>query len=162
MITPIEELKIRAKKLLKVSPVPEGLQKLCQGKQTSPQPLQLKHCQRYIARQYGFTDWEHARQVLNCETGLSPIGYGEFWYHPKCTMLLNHWCRDYQEAQQVLAEQGGYLLPYKKQFVVVQKAYLEALGLDADDPLWATLDNNWCQGDQEVRLHLALKRVLAG
>lgn len=160
MITPVEELKIRAKKLLKTSPQPEALLKLYQGRKTTPQPLQLKHCQYYIARQYGFTDWEHTRRVLSLEASSQQQDYGEFWYQDQTVTLLNIWCRDYQEALQVLAEQGGYLLPYKKQFLVVQKPYIKMLKMNPEAPLWAALNNNWCQGDPEARQQLALQRIL--
>ncbi len=158
MLTPVQELKIQSKKLLKQSPVSPDLLRLCQN-----ESLQLKHCQRFIARQYGFFDWEHARQVLSCESlnqsNTSAKGYGTFWYRDQCSVLLNHWCRHYEEAKDVLHSEGGYLLPYKKQFVVVKQQYLELLGVDADDPLWSVLGNDWCQGPKEARQALALKRI---
>lgn len=188
MTTPIEELKIRAKKLLKTSPVPTDLLKLTRSASRSPSTptaehptltqdmiqhnaVQLKHCQRYIARQFGFADWEHARRVLSCESYFADHasqgqrqhrqGYGAFWYTSHCTRFLNHWCKDYAEAQKVHQRQGGYLLPYNRQFMVVQRDFIQGLGLDADDPIWQRIDYNWCEGNQSVRQQLAFQRIMA-
>ncbi|MBB1486196.1 hypothetical protein [Oceanospirillum sediminis] len=208
MTTPIEELKIRAKKLLKTSPAPAGLVQLvsrshvasdtastkrhadlkkaalqdndrqntdqhnaAQQNIAEQKVIQLKHCQRYIARQFGFSDWEHARQVLSCESYFAEHGpqgrfdhrqgYGEFWYPGRCTTFLNHWCRDYSEALTVHQQQGGYLLPYKHQFMVVQQDFIQALGLDANDPIWQRIGYNWCEGNQSVRQQLAFQRIMA-
>ncbi|OMH38045.1 hypothetical protein [Motiliproteus sp. MSK22-1] len=157
MLSPVEELKIRAKKLLKQEPVDTGL--LALSKKNSPQ---LKHCQLFIARQYGFRDWQHAQHILSCSSAFPTEDYGRFWYTNQCSTLLNHWCRDYREALAVQQARGGILLPYRTQFVVADRPYLRLMGLDYDDELWGHIDYNWCQGAIETRQTLALQRIQNG
>ena len=38
---------------------------------------------------------------------------------------------------------GGYLLPYKNDFFVCQRAYIQTLGLDPDDPDWEQIGFDW-------------------
>lgn len=61
---------------------------------------------------------------------------GEFWHESSTDVFLSHWCARYDEARKTLEENGGYLLPYKRQFVVVERGFIKALGLDPDDPAW--------------------------
>ncbi|WP_411991091.1 hypothetical protein [Agarivorans sp. DSG3-1] len=158
MLSAIEELKIRSKILLKQrhtadSPLPA----LAKGK--SPQ---LKHALLYVARQAGFNDWQHAQAVLSCEhSEPKQQDSGKFWYSNACMALLNHWCASYQEALALQTKRGGVILPYKSQFVVADGVYLQALGLAANDPLWESLNHDWCQGSQAVRQELAYKRLLS-
>ncbi|WP_196140782.1 hypothetical protein [Aliikangiella sp. G2MR2-5] len=164
MLSPIEELKIQSKKLLKSirtdtsEPQVKSFQKYISGKK-SGNPIQLKHCQNYIAQHYGFDDWLHARRVLECENQQLLQDYGTFWYSSRCSSLLNHWCNTYREALELLNQHGGFLLPYKNQFIVVENNFLEALGMPGCEELWHALANNWCQGDSDIRRQLAFKRV---
>lgn len=156
MLTPIEELKIQAKRLHKQHIVPVELLILSQDN-----PLQLKHCQRFLARKIGFRDWEHARQVLSCNDHLDGQDNGRFWHSPACDALLNTWCRSYNEALTVQAEAGGVILPYRSQYIVADNDYLTLIGVSIDDPRWQQLRYNWCEGEQAIRLALALQRVQA-
>ena len=49
---------------------------------------------------------------------------------------LNRWFASYDEAAASRKKFGGYLLPFRRQFVVVESAAIRALGLDPDDPDW--------------------------
>jgi len=150
MLSPIEELKIQAKKHHKAqSSNPDAA--LCTDK-----PLRLKDSQSVIARKYGFRHWDHAREVLQ---GSFCRDYGTFWYHPKCTGLLNLWCASYKEANSQQKAQGGFILPYKNQYLVVERHYLELLGLDSRDKHWAAINFDWCSGDIASRQQLALQRI---
>jgi hypothetical protein len=62
--------------------------------------------------------------------------YGDLWYEVETDVYLNLWCKDYVEARRVLESNGGYLLPYRRQFVVVGPQYVELLGLDPHDSSW--------------------------
>ena len=68
--------------------------------------------------------------------------HGDLWYEVATDVFLNHWCSTYDEARQVLASQGGYLLPYRRQFVVVERGYVKVLGLDPDDPAWEAVGHD--------------------
>ena len=51
---------------------------------------------------------------------------------------LNLWLAKYAQAQAALAaDPAAYLLPYRRQFMVVQGHFIEALGVDAGHPAWA-------------------------
>ena len=153
MLSPIEELKIQAKKLLKQPQPPAALLQLAKK-----DPLKLKHCHLFIARKYGFAHWGHALEVFN---GQPCDDRGTFWYNNRCATLLNHWCANYQEAVAIQKQQGGTVLPYKKQFMVVDKPFLTIVGVDYDLLEWQLLKHNWCEGDLAARQSLALARIKA-
>jgi hypothetical protein len=118
----LEELKVRAR-----------LRRNAMRGEGGPQ---LRDCFAAVARDAGFADWEHARRVLS---GLARPGddMGKFWYAPGCASLLNEWHSDLAIARAALARQrGAYLLPYARQFVVVQGDFIRELGLDPDEPVW--------------------------
>ncbi|WDE00187.1 hypothetical protein [Thalassomonas actiniarum] len=150
MLSPIEELKIQAKKHHKAH----------SGKSdatlSNGHPPRLKDSQLVIARKYGFRHWGHAREVLE---GSSCRDYGTFWYKPQCSALLNLWCASYKEAALQQKAQGGFILPYKTQYLVVEHHYLELLGLDSRDANWAEINFDWCSGDIGKRRQLALQRI---
>ncbi|WDE04287.1 hypothetical protein SG34_023555 [Thalassomonas viridans] len=150
MLSPIEELKIQAKKHHKAqSKAPDAA--LSTG-----HPPRLKDSRLVIARRYGFRHWDHAREVLS---GSTCRDYGTFWYSPPCSGLLNLWCASYKEAHQQQKTHGGFILPYKNQYLVVEQHYLELLGLDGRDENWAAIDFDWCSGDIGCRQQLALQRI---
>lgn len=97
----------------------------------------LRDALHEVARGQGFTDWEHARRVLS---GLALPGddMGSFWHAPRTGMLLNLWFSSYVQAQAVLQQLGeGFLLPYRRQYFIVQAPFIEALGVNPADPGWA-------------------------
>ena len=88
-----------------------------------------------VARYHGFRDWQHARQVLS---GQSQRGndQGKLWHSHAVMGFLNHWFADYDEARAALQlSESRYLLPYQCQYLVVEGAYLHALGFE-DLSLW--------------------------
>lgn len=64
---------------------------------------------------------------------------GAFWHDGYTDIFLNNWCANYEQARTALAKDGGYLLPYKEQFVVVQGGFIKLLGLDANDEAWEAI-----------------------
>ncbi|WDE12957.1 hypothetical protein [Thalassomonas haliotis] len=153
MLSPIEELKIQAKKHHKAqSNEPDAAL-------SSGHPPRLKDSQLVIARKYGFRHWDHAREVLQ---GKVCRDYGTFWYKPQCSALLNLWCSSYKEAGLQQKNHGGFILPYKNQFLVVEQYYLELLGVDSRDENWPALNFDWCSGDTVKRQQLALQRIRNG
>ncbi len=159
MITPIDELKVQAKKLLKSS----NLNKLIPL--AADTPHQLKHTQLFLARQLGFADWAHAKSILNCDYDLeaqykiqaeTQHQFGSIWHNKKCDTLLNTWCRNYQEAKQVQTDSGGVILPYKSQFIIATADYFCALNIPFEQARWQQINNNWCSGDAQIRQQLLL------
>ena len=58
------------------------------------------------------------------------------WYQPNLDVFLNRWFANYEEARGSLESEGGYLLPYRRQFFICEAEAVRALGLDPDDPDW--------------------------
>ena len=159
----VNELKVRAKKLLKQLREGQTPDWLSRSKHVQNEPWQLKHCQGLLARRLGFKDWHHARQVLS-GTQFSEAGddFGSFWYENACGSLVNLWFAHYQEAAEALASHPTFCLyPYKNQFVVAAPLYAEIIGLPAvDSPEWQKLSQNLLQGyGSEAWDKLALVRL---
>lgn len=110
--------------------------------ETLAEQVQRKHCLSVIAMQIGFTGWSHAVTVLEgrpCEdmgTLLSP---------PEASAHWNIWSAHYEEARGIREEHGGYLLAYKRHFFIVDRYYIESLGLDPDDELWERMARDWAR-----------------
>jgi hypothetical protein len=85
--------------------------------------LKLKHALAVIAFEKGFRSWEE----LKLQIGLIKGGF------------LNLWFRNYEEAKAYQNESGGFLLPYKKQFFICNEDYIRGLGLNPEDPAWASI-----------------------
>ena len=130
MTAAVEDLKTRARVRL------NGARRAGEGAD-----MRLRDCLHDVARAVGFSQWEHARRVLG---GAAVAGedMGSFWHAPRCNTLLNGWYADAQVAAAAHANSNGFLLPYRRQFVVVQDEFIRELGLDPRDPHWAEAGRN--------------------
>ena len=132
------------------------LRRLPDFKDESPEAIaagvRRRHCLAFLARALGFAGWPQAPPVLNGQ----PSGdYGTVLYAPDCDVHINLWCATYEEARRLHAEHGGYLLAYRRQFLVVERSFIETLGLDPDDADWDALERDWVRPDGgEVRRRL--------
>ena len=125
MTAALEELKTRARIRL------NGARRAGEGAD-----LRLRDCLHDAARAVGFSHWEHARRVLG---GAAQAGedMGSFWYAPRCSTLLNHWYADEAAARAAHATSGGFLLPYRRLFVLAQDDFIRELALDPRDAHWS-------------------------
>lgn len=134
----LTELKVRARlrlNALKKAAAPDA------ASGAAPAP-KLRDCLDQVAREAGFAHWEHARRVLSGEA-VAGDDMGSFWYAPRCGTLLNQWFASPQDARAARqATSDAFLLPYRRQFVVVQRYFIAELGLEPDDPLWAQADRD--------------------
>lgn len=124
----ITELKVRAR--LRLNTLKKAAAADTPGDRT------LRDCLNAVAAEVGFAHWEHARRVF---AGEAPLGddMGSFWHAPACGSLLNEWHADYAKARDALQRSGTrFLLPFRRQFVVVQADFLRELKLDPADSLW--------------------------
>lgn len=131
---PTEELKVRARV------------RLNQARKADDSEAKLRDYLNEVAREVGFAHWEHARQVLG---GLAATGddLGSFWHAPRTGILLNEWFAHYEQAQAALARQrAAFLLPYKRQFMVVQADFVRELGVDPADPAWDAIGHDAVRG----------------
>lgn len=112
-----------------------------------------RHCLGAIARELGFTSWGQLVAILRGDptddfgTLLSPPGSAAHW---------NIWCADYDEARDIRAENGGWLLAWRKHFFVADRHYVEHLGLDPEDPDWERIGRDWARphdADARARLY---------
>lgn len=131
----VAELKVRARLGLKALRAGDTrlLERARRGghRQNDPAEWRLGHCLTLVARSLGFADWDQARRVLggHAQTG---DDLGAFWHAKACDRLLNHWFADLERARECLRQPGPQrvLLPYRRQFVVVEEPYLHEIGLN--------------------------------
>ena len=99
-----------------------------------------RHCLSVVSNELGFEGWQHASAILNAKrdddfgTLLNPPGSSAHW---------NIWSASYDEAKEIRAEHGGYLLGYKKHYFIVDQYYVETLGLDPNDADWERIGRDW-------------------
>jgi hypothetical protein len=122
--------------------------------------VQRRHCLAAVAREQGFRDWSHARSVLTAEGAVSD--FGTLLYPARCSAHWNIWSADYDEARAIRDDHGGYLLAYRHQFLIVDRHYLETLGLDPDDRDWERMGRDWVRPlEPAARSRLYAKLLLA-
>jgi hypothetical protein len=128
MIDAITELKVRAE--------------ILQGR--SAAGTKLRDCLTVVAKQFGFQNWPLAKNVLTGEGEIEDFG----------TLLcppvlggghINRWYARYEEAAEAREGCKGYLLAYRRQFLVVDRYYIESMKLDPGDPDWEAIGYDWAR-----------------
>ena len=149
----ITELKTRARLRL------NGLRREADGEAAGER---LRDCLNAVAREIGFLNWQHARSVLAGQAARHD-DMGTFWHTRRCDGLLNHWFAHYERAREALAvSEHRVLVPYRKQFIVVDGNYLRELGLSIDDDAWARAQRDLVQAyGSEAWLGLSERRLAA-
>ena len=127
-----------------------------------PEEWQLRHCLHLAAADCGFQHWEQAREILGGEAGRD-ADMGDFWHGPEVGGYTNHWFSVYSEALvQLHAHPEDYLLPYRRQYMVVGIDYIRALGVNPDDAFWKSISHDVVAGYGSVSwLNLAQQRMQA-
>ena len=151
----INELKIQAKKMLKAIKVGGSLidkqqRQLKTFNLDFTQEIKLKHCHFIIATKYGFDSWQHAQQVLSGSAVTKvTMNMGILFHSSRCDALINLWFASYEEAYIALAvdQQNRWLIPYKQQYIVVNKEYLKILGIgEGFDEQWHNINHDLVKG----------------
>lgn len=174
MMDPVRELKIRAeilhKRVRDLEPAAlERLRALPEHKKTDLDALrdaapaiQRKHCLAAVARELGFAGFDHAVRVLEGDPAEPDVG--QLLYDKQWGAFLNHWFASYDEARAAHGDARGspgarrYLLAYKRHFFLVERAFIEALSLDPDDPDWEAIGWDWARPrDRAARARLYAK-----
>lgn len=123
-----------------------------------PDAIQRKHCLTVTALQLGFQSWPHALEVL--EGTETAEDFGKLLYPSTCHGHYNIWSASYDEARGIRQEHGGYLLAYRRQFLIVDHNYIESMGLDPADPDWEAIGRDWVKpNDLAARARLYEKLV---
>ncbi|WP_292936059.1 hypothetical protein [Noviherbaspirillum sp.] len=135
MTTPIEEIKIRARLLLKAidhadAAALQRAQSVSKSRRWAiPEQWTLSLCLNSVSAEAGFDQWEHARRVLGGEARAGD-DMGTLWYDKTCTVFMNHWFATYADALTALQSRESFcLFPYGRQFVVADAPFIEAIGL---------------------------------
>jgi hypothetical protein len=118
--------------------------------------VQRKHCLTASALQLGFRSWMHAVEALEGRSD----DFGTLLYPSTCYGHYNIWSAHYAEAREIRAQHGGYLLAYKRQFLIVECNYIESLGLEPEDPDLEAIGRDWVKpADYAARARLYEKLV---
>jgi hypothetical protein len=160
MMDPVRELKVRAEILQHAVQAgdPTAIERLRalqelrrverDALRAAAEGIQRKHCLATVAREAGFTGWDHALRVFEgdaAETDLGTLLYRAHW-----GAHLNHWFASYDEARGFHREastpvERRYLLAYKRHFFVTDPSFVEELGLEATDADWQAIDWDWAR-----------------
>ena len=176
MVDPVGELKTRAELLhgrvaagdreaqTRLRALPELARVDEEALAAAAARMRRKHCLAVVAREHGFTSWEHAQRVLRGDA--REQDFGTLLCGDNASGSLNMWFVDYGEARAHLdatRSQGlrRYLLAYRRQFLVVERFFVEAtLELDPDDADWEAIDHDWARPrDPIARQRLYAKRI---
>ena len=119
--------------------------------------VRRRHALAVLARELGFTGWPHARRTF---AGEELEDFGTLLYPAACGAHSNVWSAHYEEARSIRAETGGYLLAWKRQYLIVDEHYVRTLGLDPGDPDWELMGRDWVRPvDAAARERLALALI---
>jgi hypothetical protein len=132
MTPAVQELKVRARLRLNAA-------------RREGQAMRLGDCLRSVAREVGFMHWEHARRVLAGEAAPGD-DMGTFWHAPRCSAILCSWFADARLAAEAARRTPGFVLPYRRQFVLAPADYIRELGLDPALDAWAVLQGDLLSG----------------
>jgi hypothetical protein len=114
------------------------------------QSLKRRHCLTAVARQLGFQTWAHALAVLAGDE--NQADFGTLLYPTSCHGHYNIWSASYDEAREIRAANSGYLLAYRRQFLVVDASFIESMGVDPSDPDWELIGRDWVRPvDRDAR-----------
>ena len=159
MNPPIVELKTRAR--LRLNAMQRASADAPASLAATP-PDRLRDCLIAVAREAGFTGCEKALRVLGGEA-VSGDNMGTLWHTPRCNGLLSHWYAHHDQARECLPlGDHRVLLPYRRQFVVVDDHYLRELGLSIGDAALGRGRARPGAGLRQRRLAGAVQPVLAG
>ena len=98
-----------------------------------------------IALENGFASWielkNHFYKILSSPFENDYIGG-----------FLNPWFARYADAKSQQKLDGGYLLPFKKQYFLASEDYIKTLGFDPFDPDWNLIDWDWVKPKDQTAL----------
>jgi hypothetical protein len=125
--------------------------------------LRHKHALAVIAAEQGHRSWAELKAAMDARP--APTFDVEVLFSGAGGAFLNRWfpASGYAAARASLREHGGFLFPYRDQFVICAASFLEAWGIDAADPDWRRLGWNWVEPkDAAARARLERKLLALG
>ena len=123
--------------------------------------IQRRDCLTVIAAELGFASWPRQKTAIGLPVMVQVEDFGTMLYPGhRCAGHINRWYKTYEEAAADRESSSGYLLAYKRQYVVVDRYFIESLGLDPADPDWEALGFDWVRPkDVAARSRLYAKLV---
>ncbi len=119
--------------------------------------LRRKHALSVIAAELGFASWTALRETCDAAIAVPPL---EWLFDRDRAAYLNHWCTTYEQASEIRQQTGGFLLPYRHQFVVCEPGLLAANGLDPHDPDWMRIGRDWVKPKDRDALARLARRII--
>ena len=115
--------------------------------------LRHRDCLEAVSAEWGFPGYAEAKAAL---AGDAPVeDFGTLLYPRGKGPSLNRWYAHYDDAARDREICAGYLVGYKRQFLVVERDYIESLGLDPDDDDWTAIGFDWAHpADTAARTRL--------
>jgi hypothetical protein len=148
----IARLEPQARRRARLLPELRGLRE-----EALQETVQRRHCLAILARELGLNGWSHLAELWSSETASE---WGKLFYPAQCGGHWNIWSSALEEARAIRAEHGGYLLPYRHQMLIVERSFIEDLGLDAEHPDWTRIGRNWLEPGDLAARHRLLKATL--
>lgn len=109
----------------------------------------LKDAYAIIAKSAGYSSWKEMRDEVENADLLNP---------PKWSAIWKTWITDYNEGLHLLGE-NEYLLPYKNQFFICDPNYIQALGIESNDPLLQKVGRDWVNPQDKAAFEAILERI---
>lgn len=123
--------------------------------------LQHKNALHIIAAENNYPSWNELKTALDNAAENSPFAEPSDHFYPKgFTTYWNIWFAKYSQAKKVLTDGGGYLLPYKNQYFIVEEHFIDSIGLPHTLPEWRSIGNDWIH-PMNVRAWLTLNELYA-
>jgi hypothetical protein len=103
--------------------------------------IRRQHCLNVIAAELGFANWADARRAITGEGRIQD--FGTLLCPQRCCVHINLWYKQYDEAAVERRHREGYLIAFRRQYLVVDRFYIETLGLDPADADWKAIGFDW-------------------
>lgn len=166
MDSPIEELRRRARLLQRRVRAgdPPALRRIRAIRELRPlsdeaiaDAVRRRHCLAVLARELGLSGWSHLSMLWSSP---DTSDFGTLLYPSRCGGHWNIWCASFDEARDIRAQHGGYLLPYRHQLFIVDRHFIADLGLDPDDADWERIARDWARPMDAGARHRLLRALL--
>ncbi|EQC44553.1 hypothetical protein M899_2453 [Bacteriovorax sp. BSW11_IV] len=122
--------------------------KLLQKKKNSPN-YALKDAYASIAKAAGYSNWKEMKDMIVISDLLNP---------PRWSAIWKAWFSSKTDAIKHLKE-DHFLLPYRKHFFICTTDYINALGINSNDPDLIKIGNDWTSPKDQEAFERILKRI---
>ncbi len=123
-------------------------------------PIKRTYAFKALARTLGFQSWAQLKTTFECTEGHIP-DFNAFLYPNRCHVFWNIWSADYIEAKAIRQDHGGYLLPFKNQYMIVDDDYIGALTGDGMLSEWQNIGRDWLTEGKDPQARANLATVIA-